>query len=132
MGGKIAHPEALLQREIVTALHAVLLPPAFLTAIPAGGGGALRGAILKGMGYCAGVPDLMLVAGKAYFLEIKCRTGKVSSAQHDTMSALERAGADCAVVRSVDKALAMVLFWGIPNRIAGNERERLLRIGGGT
>lgn len=126
------HPEQALQREIVTALRAVLLPPVFLTAIPAGGGGALRGAILKGMGYCAGVPDLMLVSGKAYFLEIKCRTGKVSAVQHDTMSALEQAGADCAVVRSVDEALAMVLFWGIPNRIAASERERLLCIGGGT
>ena len=132
MGGRIAHPEQLLQREIVAALRKVLLPPAMVVAYPTGGGGALRGAILNGMGLQKGMPDLLIFSRLAYGLEVKSRTGKVSSAQHDTMSALEQAGVDCAVVRSVDKALQMVLFWGIPNRIADSERERLLRIGGGA
>lgn len=129
MPGRLAHPEQHLQREIVAALRAILLPPALVVAYPAGGGGVLRGAILNGMGLQKGMPDLLLFSGRAYGLEVKTRTGKLSPAQRDTLAALEQAGVDCAVVRSVDKALSMVLLWGIPNRIAANDRERLSRIG---
>lgn len=115
------HPEQVLQRQIAEYLALVLIPPAWWTTIPAGGGGEIRGKILKGLGYRAGTPDMMIVAnGRVYFLELKSARGKLSPAQQATHTALLMAGSCVAVCRSLDNVRHLFSehgpWWAIPTR----------------
>ncbi len=108
-----SHPEQALQRQIVGYLAWALAPPAWFTTIGHGGGGQVRGMILKGMGMKAGVPDILLAFdGHAYFLELKAGTG-LSDAQKATHEALRRAKCPVAVIRSLDdfRALLATSWW---------------------
>ncbi len=103
------HPEAALQRQIVGYLSWALAPPAWFTTIGHGGGGLMRGMILKGMGMKAGVPDLMILYDKnAYFVELKAAKGVLSDAQKATHAALWAAKCPVAVVRSLDEFRALL------------------------
>lgn len=103
------HPEAALQRQIVGYLNWALAPPAWFTAIGHGGGGEMRGMILKGMGMKAGVPDLLIVYDqRAYFVELKSAKGVLSEAQKEVHAALWRAKTPVAVVRSLDEFRALL------------------------
>jgi hypothetical protein len=114
-----AHPEQRLQTQIAAYLRAVLKPPVWFTAIPAGGGGELRGKILKGMGYKAGTPDMLIIdGGRAYWGEVKAEKGVLSIAQGDTIPALKRARCPVAIWRSIDDVAASLAEWGIPTREA--------------
>jgi hypothetical protein len=68
-----------------------------------------EGAILKGAGVVAGVPDIILInAGRTYALELKADGRKLSTAQRETMAAMERAGATVAHAVGLDAALAQL------------------------
>jgi len=105
----VRHPEAALQRQIVGYLSWALTPPAWFTAIGHGGGGEMRGMILKGMGMKAGVPDLVIVYDRcAYWCELKAAKGVLSEAQKEVHAALWKAKTPVAVVRSLDEFRALL------------------------
>lgn len=95
-----------------------LLPQGtFLTCFPAGGGGKIRGAMLKRMGLQPGFPDLLLIySGAPYGFELKAAKGSLTKAQIATHEALERAGMPVVTIRTLDDALSALAQWGIPLR----------------
>lgn len=114
--------EAQLQRSILTYLRAVL-PDALCIHVPNGGsraGGAIEGARLKAQGVVAGFPDLLLMPGngKAFVLEVKTSTGRVSPAQHMLMDRLHHLGIEGAVVRSIEDLALALRAWNIQTRAA--------------
>lgn len=102
-------PEAALQRTIAAYLGWALAPPAYWSAIGHGGGGQMRGRILKGMGVKAGIPDLFIWHdGHTYAVEIKAEKGRVSGPQDIAHAALLAAGVHIAVIRSLDDLKAYI------------------------
>jgi len=113
----VIRPEQALQRQVCEYLDWCLLPPAFYTSIPAGGGGRIRGAILKATGYKAGVPDLMVIyEGRARFLELKSKAGRLSIDQKMTINTIHAAGCETIVCRSLDDVRFSMEYWEIPLR----------------
>jgi hypothetical protein len=113
-----AHPEQSLQTNIASFLSWALrgVDGVFWTAIGHGGGGRLRGAILKGMGLRAGVPDLMLIVkGRPVFLEIKAGAS-LSEAQKSVHAEITIAGGVVRTVRSLDEVKAFLDVLGVPLR----------------
>lgn len=85
------------------------------TTFPAGGGGKVRGAILKAMGLRAGWPDTQLMwRGRAFFVELKTKDGVLSQAQKDCIADLARAGCPCGVARSAEQWEEIVRGFGVP------------------
>ncbi len=80
-------------------------------------GGARRpieGAILKGLGVVAGVPDIIAIKdGRTYGLELKAPGGRLSDNQLATHSAMLEAGVQVATADSLDAALALLEGWKI-------------------
>lgn len=112
-----SHPEQALQTLVAQWLDWALEPPAFYTAIPAGGGGELRGKILKGMGYKAGTPDLLFIyKGQARFIELKYGSGKLTESQEKLIPKIAAAGAPTAICWSFDEVRAQLHAWGLPLR----------------
>lgn len=88
------------------------------TCHPSGGGGHVRGAMLKRAGLRPGWPDLELYHdGRAFFIEMKTDKGRLSKAQTECHADLWAAGCHVAVCRSVDDVTRILRSWGIPNRI---------------
>ena len=117
--GRRRAPEQALQRQIAQFLDVALGGTAWYSAIPLGGGGRVRGAILRSMGTKEGTPDMVVLdAGRAIFLELKAPKGRVSPAQEACHKALRRAGATVYVVRSLDEAIAVLFRAGVPLRVA--------------
>ena len=113
-------PEQSFQISLVRDLRKILPPDCAMTAFPAGGGGAVRGAFLKAMGLQAGWPDLLFVhRGTAFGLELKAGKGRVSKAQADMRATLAKCGMDVRTARTLDEALGALRAWGIPTRIVG-------------
>ena len=82
------------------------------------------GAILSGMGVRPGVPDFALVlptSGKAAFLELKARKGRLSPAQEQFRDACTAAGALWAMARNTDEAIDVLRGWGAV-RLSGKSR----------
>lgn len=132
VGGLRSQPEQKLQRQVAEYLSWALVPPAWFTSIPAGGGGEMRGRILRGTGYRAGTPDLLIVYdGRAYFLELKSAKGVLSEIQRETHAVLKRAGCCVAVCRSLDDVRALFgpagPWWPIPIRETKPSAERIRR-----
>lgn len=74
---------------------------------------AITGAKLKSMGVRAGVPDIVLVIdGKAHFLELKGAKGKLSAVQTEMRALIEAAGGVWAVAKGIDAALKQLEEWG--------------------
>lgn len=119
--------EQSLQRAICEYL-ALAAPPGFcFFAIPLGGGGRKRGAILKTTGSKAGVPDLItLYGGVARFLEVKAKNGRLSAIQRERHAELIDAGCHIAIVRSVEETQETLLHWGVPirARVTGHAIQR--------
>lgn len=79
-----------------------------------GRGGLARMARLRRMGLRPGVSDLVLVyRGRAYFLEIKRRSGRQSINQKEFEADALHAGADYAIAHSLEEAQEIVSRWGI-------------------
>ncbi|WP_338928368.1 VRR-NUC domain-containing protein [Roseomonas mucosa] len=65
-------------------------------------------------GMLPGCPDLLiLVHGRAYWLEVKAPNGRVSDAQRRAHPRLRAAGSPVEVVYSVEDGLAAVREWGL-------------------
>lgn len=109
------HDESILQAAIVQALSLLGI---FLFMVPndaAGATTAAKGARLKALGLRAGVSDLVLMGkdGRAYFLEIKTPTGKLSESQKKFQALCAARGWPYAVARSVAEATAQAREWGL-------------------
>lgn len=75
---------------------------------------ASTAAKLKANGLRAGVPDLMLIRdGRAYGLELKTETGRISPAQRACHAEFTSAGATVSVAFGLDDAIATLRKWGM-------------------
>lgn len=81
----------------------------------AGKSSAAKASRLKAMGLRAGVSDLVLMGadGRAYFLEIKTATGKLSESQKKFQALCQAKNWPYAVARSVDEAVLYAKAWGL-------------------
>lgn len=117
-------PEQALQIQVARYLQVALRPPSWWSAIGHGGGGRVRGAILKRMGVQAGVPDLLVMHPVARAnntmgcwlvgIELKSESGSLSAAQKATRKAFEAAGGLYHVARSLDEVAGFLKGVGIP------------------
>ena len=104
------HEEDDLHRSVVQFLRIALPDDAVFYHVPNGGQRHNKAAArLVGLGVRAGVPDLAIVHhGRALFIELKTRTGRLSAAQKQMMQKLIHCGAEvmaCRSVRDVEAAL---------------------------
>ena len=68
---------------------------------------------LKALGTRPGVPDLALVIeGRAHFLELKTRKGRLSLEQRQMHASLLIAGAIVETAHGVDQAISTLVSWG--------------------
>lgn len=114
-------PEQTLQRSVIQFLDAVLPSGAWAFHIPNGGGRSrVEGAILKGMGVRAGIPDIEIIwQGRAYWIELKAGRGRASEAQIAAHARLQECGCwPVATCRSIDDVEAALRLYGIPTREA--------------
>lgn len=116
-------PEQSLQIAVAQYLGRTLDPCVVWSAIGHGGGGKVRGAILKGMGVKAGLPDLLIwwsdkASGYDYCagIELKSPMGRLSVAQRRMGERLRRVGVLVYVCRSLDDVQIVVRELGIPSR----------------
>jgi len=106
-----------LQRAVARFLDMALPDGAVWSAIGHGGGGKVRGAILKAMGLKAGIPDVLIIhRGRPIFIELKAQNGRLSLAQQAMHNKLTIAGALVAVCRSVDEVQQILECVGIDLR----------------
>lgn len=106
--------EDQIHRAIVAHLNARGRPGTFYCH-PANGGARnkIEAARFVGLGVRAGVPDLVIViGGRALFLELKREGGRVSPAQAQMHAAIRAAGAEVAVVYGFAEALNQLERWG--------------------
>lgn len=107
--------------EVHTAVAAYLAraitPPWRFSTFPAGGGGAVRGALLKKRGLARGWPDIMLLhpSGVWHGIELKSPIGRLRI-RPEQAAFIEWADGRVAVCRSVDQVEATLRAWGIPLR----------------
>lgn len=114
-----AQPEQALQRQVAEFLSVALAGNSWFSSMPLGGGGRLRGAILHGLGVKAGLPDVLVVNdGRAIWLELKARNGRVSTGQQLCHNDLSRARCPVAVCKSLDDVIAALRAAGVPLRIS--------------
>jgi hypothetical protein len=107
--------EQIIQRAVFQHIRARGVPGLFAFH-PANGGYRTRieGAVLKGLGVVAGVPDLILIdRARVYGLELKADGNKPTPTQSEIMAAMERAGATVAHAQGLDAALAQLEQWGL-------------------
>ena len=110
-----ANLEEQLHRSVAQYLNVALPDAACWTTIPAGGGGKIRGAHLKAMGYRAGWPDIEIVwRSRVYYIELKAEKGAVRPNQKDCHADLLAAGAPVAVCRSIPAVEGTLQAWGFP------------------
>lgn len=115
-----------------------LAAPAWFTTFPAGGGGEMRGKILKGLGLKSGVPDILIICPinvarqcvgdeasisgfigvtvpMLYWIELKkLKTGKLSDAQIKTQQRLVEMGCRVANCESMEHVKAALAEWQLP------------------
>jgi hypothetical protein len=89
------------------------VPQLFWFAVPNGEWRSrVTGAILKGQGVIAGVPDLILVhAGRTYGLELKSDNGRSTDVQRSCHARMREAGAIVSTCRGVDEAISTLEQW---------------------
>ena len=115
------------QKAVATYLRLALpTPHAWFTAIPAGGGGKTRGAILKGMGYRAGTPDMLVISRRhsialgfvtvVIWLELKTGRAGLSKAQEQCRDDLIAAGCQWALCRELADVERALRRFGVPLR----------------
>jgi hypothetical protein len=128
-------PEEDLHCAVVQALDRLLLPPTQWTTFPAGQIKLppMLAAKLARMGLKRGWPDVLILHGKLYGIELKRRGGKLSKTyftrdkrtgalrerlgQADVFPKLEEAGMTIAVCSSLLEVYAQLSAWGIPMRV---------------
>jgi hypothetical protein len=107
-------PEAGIQRATVDHLYLRARPGVWWAAINNNPRSVVAGALAKAAGCKAGLPDLLLLRrGQLYALELKADGGRVSPVQKACHAELRDAGAEVAVARGIDEALAQLEEWGL-------------------
>jgi hypothetical protein len=115
----VTYAEHAFHKQVAQFLTFALGGSVWFTTIPLGGGGRLRGALLRGVGVKPGTPDILILdGGRALWLELKSKHGKVSAAQRDTHTLLRRAKSPVGVVRNLDEVITFLRFHNVPLRIA--------------
>jgi hypothetical protein len=130
-GSKSEHS---LHYHVAGLLDKHLAAPAWYTTFPAGGGGEMRGKILKSLGLKTGVPDILIIFPVTiryqtepnglihsgifqllYWIELK-KTGKgtPSDAQIKTQQRLTEMGCRVANCDSLDAVKATLVEWRLP------------------
>lgn len=106
--------EDVIQKSVVQHLTLRGSPAIYWFHVPNGGSRHIAEAVkLKAMGTRAGVADLVLIiGGRAHFLELKTRKGKQSNAQKIAAKQVEMSGATYALAHSIDEALDTLQTWG--------------------
>jgi hypothetical protein len=136
--------ELSLQFQVAGLLEKNLAPPAIYTAFPAGGGGDMRGKILRSAGLKSGFPDIWIMWGGPaperpfmdarqagfglYMMELKTLKGRLSDAQREIHAAIHLTlpGAKIAVIRTLDECREQLQRWGLPRRGVTKDQMRLL------
>ena len=118
MNPRRKQPEQIFQTDVAEFLTLALpVHDAWFTTIPAGGGGKVRGAILKGMGYKAGTPDMLVIyQGTAIWLELKSGRGRLSLTQQLCSHDLVEAGCKWALCRTLEDVERDLTRFGLPLR----------------
>lgn len=123
--------ETSLHWHVAGFLNKHLAAPAWWTTFPAGGGGEMRGKILKGLGLKSGVPDILIifpitlqlaypsnqtvVVPLLYFIELKkTKSGEPSDAQIKMQQRLTEMGCRVANCDSLEAVKAAIVEWGLP------------------
>ena len=108
-------PEQLIQRAVFAHLCARAAPGVFAFHVPNGGyRKPIEAAVLKDLGVCAGVPDVIAIyQGRCYGLELKAEGGRATPKQLEAIAAMEAAGAHCCIAEGLDRALATLEALGI-------------------
>jgi hypothetical protein len=111
-----ARPEQQLQIAVATFLRHALRPPVLWSAFPAGGGGAIRGSILKAMGLQAGWPDVLVIAPGPIIvgIELKVGKGRQSPQQISIENGFLQCNAMYFIARSVDEVEGFLRGVGVP------------------
>ena len=120
-------PEAQIQRAVIAHLRQRGARNVF-AFYPANGGWrtAVEGAILKGMGVVAGVPDIIIIINNGVFgLELKAEDGRLTDIQRQTIEAMRRAGAIVAVAHGLDEAIAQLEQWQLLRRDRNSTRAEM-------
>lgn len=122
---KRKQPEQKFHQAVAQFLETALQPPVEWTTLGHGGGGAVRGAILKSKGVHPGWPDIIISCpvevSRCKFalmvgLELKSQEGTVSLDQKRVHSSLERSGWQVFVCRDLEEVLAALDTAGVPHR----------------
>lgn len=109
--------EKQLHLSVAQYLNIALTPPDTYTTMPLGGGGLVRGALLKAVGTKAGIPDLLILrAGRAYWIELKTKRGSLSEQQRLMAVDLKAAGCEWCVCRSVEEVEQRLTQWNFTLR----------------
>ena len=116
--------EQRLQRVWVDYLR-IASPPGFVYyAVENSFRSAVAGAILKGLGQQAGMPDVAYVwQGQAVFHELKSQRGRLSPSQTAMHERLREAGAVVETIRSPEAAEAHLRQLGVPLRASLTKRK---------
>lgn len=114
-GQRRLHQEADLQTQVCAYLQMAMDGNSWFSAIPLGGGGGIRGALLKRTGTKAGIPDIVCINdGRAIWLELKRKGGTVSDVQLFCHEQLRRARSPVYVCRNIDDVVAALKTAGFP------------------
>jgi len=109
------HEESIIQSQIVSALS---ISGIFVFMVPNDAAGKIskaRACRLKACGLRAGISDLILIGAdcRAYFMEVKTPTGRLSESQSRFRDLCEKKAWPYSVVRSVEEALDVCRKWCI-------------------
>jgi len=109
------HEEDAIQAAICLALSEAGI---YFFSVPNSAGGKTsmqRAMRLKATGLRAGVADLVVMRqdGRACFLEVKTKTGRLSPAQDNFKILCAARGWSWGIARSVDDALALCVAWEV-------------------
>ena len=126
---KRQNPEQRLHREVADYCHIVLPPSVVWTTFPSGGGGKVRGGVLRGLGLLPGVSDMVFMWAESVthtdipipalgWLELKSPEGRMSPEQIEFANRVQRLGHRFVLARSLDYVRATFAAWGIPTREA--------------
>ena len=122
-------PEQDLQKQTKKFLELALpMPGSWFGASAAIGTNKTTGGILKGMGYKAGTPDMLVIyrppSGPiVIWLELKSAAGKLSKAQEQCRKDLIAAGCKWALVRALDDVERALRRFGVPLRASVAPRD---------
>ena len=109
-------PEQALQTAVAVYLALALRPPVIWTAIGHGGGGKVRGAILKAMGLKPGWPDVLVIAPgpNVVGIELKSAVGRLSPEQKIVAADMALCNAWHVLCRSVEDVEKALRFCKVP------------------